>query len=83
MLLPKNFKILPVDICMFFNSTRDWCEYYYVYLLKNRLYQQQQNLNFWWKPSSQKAKQNNFSPTPVLSWNAGLFIYENADVCDV
>lgn len=30
-----------------------------------------------------KSKQNNLFPTPVLSWNAGLFIYENADVCDV
>ena len=82
MLLPKNFKILPVDTFMFFNSTRDWCEYYYVYLLKNTLYKKKK-IKLVMKTLLPKSKQNNLFPTPVLSWNAGLFIYENADVCDV
>lgn len=56
---------------MFDNSTRDWCEFYYhVYILKNRLCKTKKKdfkkFNLWWKPSSQKAKQNNLFPS--LFW---------------
>ena len=30
-----------------------------------------------------KSKAEQLVPKPVLSWNAGLLNYENADVCDV
>lgn len=72
---------------MFDNSTRDWCEFYYdVYILKNRLCKTKKSfkkIQLVMKTLLPKSKAEQLVPKPVLSWNAGLLNYENADVCDV